>query len=219
MELYEAIYTRRDIREFRPDDVPDGVLHRILDAAHHAGSVGFMQPWNFTIVRSASTKQRIAQVYTRENQRAAENYSGPQKDLYESVTQNSIEQAPVGVAVTCDRDRNGPAVLGRNTMPETDLYSTCCAIQNLWLAARAENVGMCWVSILDPDEVKAILKIPDQIVLVAYLCLGYPEKFDDQPLLERRGWQTRTPLDELVFSEQWQTHWSYADSKPVSKPK
>jgi 5,6-dimethylbenzimidazole synthase len=178
-----------------------------------------MQPWNFVVIRFSETKRRIGKVYDRENRRAAENYSGQRKVLYESITRSAIEQAPVNIAVTCDRERNGPHVLGRNTMPETDLFSTCCAIQNLWLAARAEGVGMCWVSILDPDEVKTILRIPEEIVLVAYLCLGTPEKFDDQPLLERSGWQQRTPLDEVIFSEHWQNRWSIPDSKPTPRPK
>ena len=107
------------------------------------------------------------------------------------------------IAVTCDRDRKGPAVLGRNTMPETDLYSTCCAIQNLWLAARAEGIGVGWVSILDPESVKKTLAIPSEIVLVAYLCIGYPVQFDAQPMLETTGWETRTPLEELIFEESW----------------
>jgi 5,6-dimethylbenzimidazole synthase len=109
--------------------------------------------------------------------------------------------------VSGDRSRGGPAVLGRNTVPETDVYSTCCAIQNLWLAARAEGIGVGWVSILDPEAVKQALAIPTSVVLVAYLCLGYPIEFDDQPMLEKRGWGSRLPLAELVFEDSWNQKW------------
>jgi 5,6-dimethylbenzimidazole synthase len=177
VDLYTAIYTRRDVRSFRTDPVPDSLLIRILDAAHHAGSVGFMQPWNFVVVRSPDLKKRIFESFARENARAAENYAGERRSRYDSLKLAGILEAPVNLAVTCDRSRRGPAVLGRGTMPETDLYSTCCAIQNLWLAARAEGIGVGWVSILDPEAVKKLLEIPPPIVLVAYLCLGYPIQF------------------------------------------
>lgn len=207
MELYEAIYSRRDVREFTAAEVPDGVLLRILDAAHHAGSVGLMQPWNFIVIRSLETRRSVAESFAHENARAAANYSGERRRIYDSLTSNPILDSPVNIAVTCDRDRRAPHVLGRNTMPETDLYSTCCAIQNLWLAARAEGVGMCWMSILDPEVVKARLAIPAEVVLVGYLCLGYPVKFDDRPLLEQTGWEARTPLRDVLFSERWEQPW------------
>jgi 5,6-dimethylbenzimidazole synthase len=208
MDVYEAIYARRDVRHFRTDPLPDDSLLRILDAAHHAGSVGYMQPWSFVIVRSAEVKRRVYDSFFAENARAAEHYSGARRELYDSLKLAGIKEAPVGLAVTCDRDRGGPAVLGRNSVPETDLYSTCCAIQNLWLAARAEGIGVGWVSILDPDVVKQVLGIPPSVVLVAWLCLGYPVQFDDQPMLERAGWRSRQPLAELVFSETWNQKWT-----------
>ncbi len=208
MDVYEAIYARRDVRHFRTDPLPDESLLRILDAAHHAGSVGYMQPWSFVIVRSAEIKRRIYDSFAAENARAAGNYSGARRELYDSLKLEGILEAPVGIAVTCDRNRGGPAVLGRNSIPETDVYSTCCAIQNLWLAARAEGIGVGWVSILDPDVVKEVLHIPPPVVLVAWLCLGYPVQFDDQPLLERAGWRSRQPLADLVFSETWNQKWA-----------
>ena len=208
VDLYTAIYTRRDVRSFRTDPVPDSLLIRILDAAHHAGSVGFMQPWNFVVVRSPDLKKRVFDSFARENARAAENYAGERRSRYDSLKLAGILEAPVNLAVTCDRSRRGPAVLGRGTMPETDLYSTCCAIQNLWLAARAEGIGVGWVSILDPEAVKKLLEIPPPIVLVAYLCLGYPVQFEDRPMLEQAGWESRTPLDEVIFAESWNHKWS-----------
>ena len=203
MDLFEAIYRRRDVRDFGPDEIPRETLHKILDAAHHAGSVGMMQPWNFTVIRSQKTQSASADIVAEENNKAAENYTGEEREKYLSLHLEAIRSAPVNIAVTCDSTRGGPHVAGRNTMPETDLYSTCCAIQNLWLAARAEGVGMCWVSLLDPERVKQILEIPHEITLVGYLCLGIPETFDDRPHLEQQGWKTRTPLEEVVFYESW----------------
>jgi 5,6-dimethylbenzimidazole synthase len=208
VDLYTAIYSRRDVRHFRTDPVPDSLLLRILDAAHHAGSVGFMQPWNFVVVRSPDLKKKVHESFAKENARAAENHAGDRRSLYDSFKLAGILEAPVNLAVTCDRSRRGPAVLGRSTMPETDLYSTCCAIQNLWLAARAEGIGVGWVSILDPRAVKELLEIPPDIVLVAYLCLGYPVRFEDRPMLEQAGWESRTPLDEVIFAESWNHKWS-----------
>jgi 5,6-dimethylbenzimidazole synthase len=203
MNVYEAIRLRRDVRSFRPDPVPDEVLVRILDAAHHAGSVGFMQPWNFIVVRSIETRRKVFEIFDRENARAAENYSGDRRSLYDSLKLQGILDAPLNLVVTCDRGRGGPHVLGRTTIVDPDLYSTCCAIQNLWLAARAEGVGVGWVSIFEPAAVKSLLSIPDAVVLVGYLCLGYPVEFDDHPMLEKVGWSKRLALRELVFEDRW----------------
>ncbi len=201
--LYRVIESRRDVRAFRPDPVPEEALRRILGAAHHAPSVGLMQPWNFVVIRSAATKAEVKTLFLRENARAAANYAGPRAALYRSLKLEGIEEAPLNLCVTCDRTRAGPHVLGRNTILDTDLYSTCCAIQNLWLAARAEGIGVGWVSILDSDDLRRILAIPTHIVPVAYLCLGYAREFFDDPELERRGWASRLPLDSLVYGERW----------------
>lgn len=213
MELYEAIYSRRDVRRFQSEPIADDVLARILDAAHHAGSVGFMQPWNFIVIRSPDVRQQVHGMFTKENAKAAENYTGQRRELYDSLKLEGIREAPISVAVTCDRRRHGPVVLGKNSMPEMDLYSTCCAIQNMWLAARSEGIGLGWVSILNPALVKPLLGIPDDIVLVAWLCLGIPEQFDDRPMLETVGWEKRLPLHDVVFSERWQEPWISDSSK------
>lgn len=202
MNVYEAIYSRRDIRKFRPDPVPEDVLHRILDAAHHAGSVGFMQPWNFIVVRDLGLRRDVKTIFDRENARASENYSGERRALYLSLKLEGILEAALNVCVTCDRTRGGK-VLGRNTIIDTDLMSTCLAVQNLWLAARAEGVGVGWVSILDPLELSGLLRLPPHVVPVAYLTVGYPEEFPKTPLLESVGWRERLPLEELVFYEQY----------------
>lgn len=201
--IYDAIFTRRDVRRFRPDPVPNEVLYRVLEAAHHAPSVGFMQPWNFIVVRDHEVKTQVKQVFVEENTRAARRYRGQRRVLYDSLKLEGILEAPINLCITCDRSRFGPHVLGRNSMPETDLFSTCCAIQNLWLAARAEGIGVGWVSVLQADALRRILRIPKRVVPVAYLCLGYPETFLSKPELELVGWAPRLPLGKLVFLNRW----------------
>jgi 5,6-dimethylbenzimidazole synthase len=217
MNVYDAIYGRRDVRHFRPDPVPDDVLVRLLRAAHHAGSVGYMQPWNFLIIRSHGVRGQIHEVFARENRRAGEMFDGERATLYRSLKLQGILDAPLNLAVTCDRERKGPAVLGRHSVRDTDLYSTCCAVQNFWLAARAEGVGVGWVSILDIDEVKTILGIPPAVLLVAYLCVGYPQEFRDRPMLEEVGWESRTPLRDVVFEDAWNSRSSLFPSAAEEK--
>ena len=153
MDIYEAIYSRRDVRKFLKSPVDDALLYKILDAAHHAGSVGFMQPWNFIVVRSQETKNRVYESFLDSNTDGASRFTGERAELYKSLKLEGIREAPINIAVTCDHKRGGQHVLGRNTMAETDLYSTCCAIQNLWLASRAEGLGVGWVCIIDPEFV------------------------------------------------------------------
>lgn len=201
--FYRVIERRRDVRAFRPDPIPSETLYRILGAAHHAPSVGLMQPWNFIVIQDADTKARVKEIFLEENEKAAAHYSGPRANLYRSLKLEGIQEAPVNLCVTADRTRAGPNVLGRNTIVDTDLYSTCCAIENLWLAARVEGIGVGWVSILSHDGLRRVLAIPDHIVVVAYLCLGYAQEFFDEPELQRRRWASRVPLDELVYRERW----------------
>ncbi len=204
--VYRAIFERRDVRDkFLPTPIPDAVISRLLTAAHHAGSVGFMQPWNFVVVREAKTKRAVKRLFTQANDKAAAKYRGERGTLYRRLKLEGIEEAPVSLCVTCSRQRGGRHVLGRSTVPETDLYSTCCAIQNLWLAARAEGIGVGWVSILDHEALKLVLGIPRPIKVVAYLCLGYVSEFARRPDLEQAGWRRRLPLDRLVYHEQWGT--------------
>ncbi|HWC89086.1 MAG TPA: 5,6-dimethylbenzimidazole synthase, partial [Pirellulales bacterium] len=190
MDLYEAIYSRRDVRRFRSDPVPDDVLARLLDAAHHAGSVGFMQPWNFILIRQRETREQVRAMFDEASRAAAESYAGPRRQLYDSLKLEGILESALNLCVTCDRSRGGQ-VLGRHTIFDTDVYSTCCAVQNLWLAARAEGVGVGWVSILEPERLGRLLALPEAVLPVAYLCVGYPQEFDEQPMLERVGWRER----------------------------
>ncbi|MBI2384523.1 MAG: 5,6-dimethylbenzimidazole synthase [Elusimicrobia bacterium] len=202
MSAYEAIYRRRDIRKFRPDPVPADVLRRILDAAHHAGSVGFMQPWNFIVIRDRAVRESVNEVFQRENARASGQYAGDRAALYKSFKLEGIRESALNVCVTCDRTRGGQ-VLGRSTIIDTDLFSVCCAVQNLWLAARAEGVGVGWVSIIDNSDLARILGLPDHVVPVAYLCVGYPEEFPAEPMLATAGWRKRIPVDDLIFYDRY----------------
>jgi 5,6-dimethylbenzimidazole synthase len=203
--VYKAIMLRRDIRrQFEPEPIPRDVLVRILSAAHHAGSVGFMQPWDFILIEDRATRQKVLDGFIRERDRSAEFYEGQRKELYLSLKLEGILESALNLCVTCDRTRGGPHVLGRSTILETDLYSTCCAIQNLWLAARAEGIGVGWVSIVDPKELSSVLGLPDQIIPVAYLCMGYVREFPDSPDLQRAGWRQRVPLSELVHLNRWE---------------
>jgi nicotinate-nucleotide--dimethylbenzimidazole phosphoribosyltransferase len=201
--VYQAIYRRRDVRHFRPERIPADTLARILDAAHHAPSVGFMQPWTFIVISDQQTRRRVQDLYERERIAAAQFFDEPRRTQYLSFKLEGILDAPLNVCVTCDPTRAGATVLGRNSIPETDLYSTCCAIENLWLAARAEGIGVGWVSILKLPQLREILGIPHHVVPVAYLCLGYPTQFLEQPELESAGWRKRQPLGEIIHYETW----------------
>lgn len=202
--VYKAIHTRRDVRDqFLPEPIPDQQLLRILDAAHHAPSVGFMQPWNFIVIRDAARRQRVQQAFARANAEAALLFSGERQQLYRSLKLEGISKAPVNLCITCDRTRGGEVVLGRTHNPQMDIYSTVCAVQNLWLAARAEGIGVGWVSIFHDRDIRDILGIPDAIEIVAYLCLGFVDELHDEPELQKRGWRQRLPLEDLIFDEGW----------------
>ncbi len=200
--VYRAIYERRDIRNFRNDPIPDDALARIIQSAHHGPSVGFMQPWDFILIKDAQVRGRVKDLFQRERQAASCFFDEPRRSQYLSFKLEGILEAPVNVCVTCDPTR-ADEVLGRNSIPETDVYSTCCAIQNLWLAARCEGIGVGWVSILKPRQLHQILGIPAHILPVAYLCLGYPTEFYEQPELETAGWRERLPVDPLIHLDGW----------------
>jgi 5,6-dimethylbenzimidazole synthase len=201
--VYRAIHQRRDIRHFRPDPIPNSVLARLIQAAHHGPSVGFMQPWDFILIQDLARRKQVKELFERERQAAACFFDQPRRSHYLSLKLEGILDTPVNLCVTCDPTR-AEVVLGRNSMPETDVYSTCCAVQNLWLAARSEGIGVGWVSILKLPQLRQILGIPPHILPVAYLCLGYPVEFPPQPLLETVGWRNRLPLDQLVHYEGWE---------------
>lgn len=211
--VYRAIFSRRDVRsQFTARPVGDDVLERLLTAAHHAPSVGFMQPWNFIVIRSDAVKRQVQTAFSAANAEAAALFDPDRRPLYSALKLEGILQAPVSLCITCDRNRGGPVVLGRTHAPEMDLYSTVCAVQNLWLAARSEGIGVGWVSIFRDGALRDILRLPEGVVPVAWLCLGYVDELYDQPELQAKGWATRLPLDELVFRDIWgQSHASPAE--------
>ncbi len=201
--VYRAIFERRDIRRFRADPVPAAVLQRILEAAHHAPSVGFMQPWNFILIREPLVRERVHAAFLRANEEAKPLFPDERGALYASLKLEGILEAPLNICVTCDRDRFGPVVLGKTCQADMDLYSTVCAVQNLWLAARVEGVGVGWVSIIRSEELSQILELPGRVVPVAYLCVGYPQEFPAEPELETLGWLPRIAVSELIRHETW----------------
>lgn len=202
--VYKAIFTRRDVRrEFLSRDLDDAVLMRLLAAAHAAPSVGFMQPWSFIVIRDPSMKTAVQALFREANDEAAAMFEPDRRPLYSQLKFEGIRTAAVNLCITCDRDRAGPVVLGRTHMRDMDIFSTVCAVQNLWLAARAEEVGVGWVSIFHEAKLKQLLGIPERIVLVAYLCLGYVSHFAESPDLERAGWRERLPLPSLIHQERW----------------
>lgn len=202
--VYRAIHERRDVRgQFLPDPIPDEVLMRLLGAAHAAPSVGLMQPWNFIVIRSDAVRRDIRAAFDRANDEARAMFPPERQALYSQLKLQGITEAPVNLCITCDRTRGGAVVLGRTHDRDTDLYSTACAVQNLWLAARAEGIGVGWVSIIRDADLRAILNIPDHVVPVAYLCLGHVRELYDQPELQARGWAERHSLEQMIFHESW----------------
>ena len=203
--FYKAIYSRRDVRShFTSRSIKDDVLSRILNAAHHAPSVGFSQPWNFILIKDITTKKKIKDSFEEEKNRSSKLVEEPKRTKYLSFKLEGILESPINLCVTYDPSKFGPFVIGRSSIPEAGLYSVCCAIQNLWLAARTEGVGLGWVSILSNDTLKEVLELPEHVVPIAYLCLGYVDDFAQKPDLETAGWLPRLDLKDVVYFEKWQ---------------
>jgi len=202
--FYKAIYSRRDVRShFISKPIKNDVLSKILNAAHHAPSVGFSQPWNFILIKNMKTKKKIKASFDEEKNRSSQLVEEPKKSKYLSFKLEGILESPVNLCVTYDPTKFGPFVIGRSSIPEAGLYSVCCAIQNLWLSARTEGVGLGWVSILSNDTLKETLELPEHVIPVAYLCLGYVDNFAEKPDLEIKGWLPRLELKDVVFFEKW----------------
>ncbi|MGB0843220.1 MAG: 5,6-dimethylbenzimidazole synthase [Alphaproteobacteria bacterium] len=202
--LYDVILHRRDVRnEFLPNPIDEHVLRRILMAAHKAPSVGLSQPWRFILVRDPKTRGRVKQAFQRANEEAVKMFPEAQQSAYAALKLEGIEKAPLNICVVCDRSDLSEPILGNTHNPDMDLYSTVCAVQNLWLAARAEGVGVGWVSIYHDADLREILNLPDNVVIVAYLCVGYVEKLFDGPELAARGWASPVELDSVIMEETW----------------
>lgn len=201
--LSKIMHARRDVRgnRFSSQTVPQDAIEQILEAASCAPSVGFSQPWEFVMVNQPQTKQKVVDSFKQINQQAQARFSDEKQALYAKLKLEGIHEAPVNIAVFY-RPSKLP-VLGQSSMEETGRYSVVCAIQNMWLMARAMNIGLGWVSILDPNKVKSILNAPEDAELVAYLCLGYVKEFLDQPELEKLNWEKRKPIEQCVLMDSY----------------
>jgi len=197
--LHELFCWRRDVRRFRPDALPAGMLERLIEIACTAPSVGLSQPWRFVVVKDRVRRAAVLANFEAANAEALGAYSGERAQHYAALKLAGLREAPCHLAVFADRDTCVGHGLGRRTMPETAEYSAVAAIFSLWLAARAEGLGVGWVSILDPAAVAAALDIPAHWRFIGYFCIGYPEAADDCPELERAGWEQRRPAAESLL--------------------
>lgn len=203
-DLYDVISRRRDVRaEFTGAPLADGVLNRLLGAAHAAPSVGLSQPWDFIIVRDGDTRQAFQEHVETERQAYGRTLDGERRRLYDGIKIEGIRESTLGIVVTYHPGRGGPGVLGRNTIDDAGLYSVVAAIQNLWLAATAEGLGVGWVSFYREAFLQQLLDIPDGVRPVAWLCVGPVSVLHETPDLERRGWTHRRPLELAVHQERW----------------
>ncbi|KMN81452.1 5,6-dimethylbenzimidazole synthase [Chromobacterium alkanivorans] len=199
--IYRVIEQRRDMRHFLPDPVDPALLRRLLEAAHHAPSVGYMQPWRFIRIADRGLREEIGKLVDAERLRTADQLGERQAEFLRLKVEGIRDCGEVLVAALMDgRERH---VFGRRTLPEMDLASVACAIQNLWLAARAEGLGMGWVSLFDPVALAALLGMPEGAKPIAVLCLGHVAEFYAQPMLEQEKWASRQPLEQLVFEDRW----------------
>jgi 5,6-dimethylbenzimidazole synthase len=201
--IYRVIRERRDMRHFKPGVVDPQTLSRLLTAAHQAPSVGLMQPWRFIRITDAALRTAVYQLVMRERDLTAEALGEREAEFMRLKVEGVRECSELIVATLCDQRER--FVFGRRTLPEMDLASVACAIQNLWLAARAEGLGMGWVSMFDPDALRELLSIPADAKPIAILCIGYVEEFYKAPMLVKEGWAKERPLDELVMQNRWES--------------
>lgn len=201
--FYEVIGARRDIRRYRPDPVDNAIVERVLTAAHQAPSVGQSQPWRFVIVSDERIREQAAWMADRERLAQASQLDPAAARHLLDLQLEGIREAPLGVVVCCDRRSPAAGVLGRATFPDADLWSCACAIENLWLAARAEGLGVGWVTLLAPAELAALLALPSEVVPLGWLCLGWPDERPPEPGLQRAGWSKRQPLSDVVIRDRW----------------
>ena len=199
--VYKAIAERRDMRHFLPDPVDPEVLQNLLQAAHKAGSVGLMQPWRFIRITEQKLREKIHQLVEQERINTARAME-EREDEFMKLKVEGINECAELIVVALP-DKREQHIFGRRTLPEMDLASTACAIQNMWLAARAEGLGMGWVSLFEPVALAELLKMPIDSKPIAILCLGHVEEFYPQPMLELENWVKGKPLDEFVSENQW----------------
>ncbi|HWU66002.1 MAG TPA: 5,6-dimethylbenzimidazole synthase [Methylophilus sp.] len=206
--IYKVIAERRDMRHFLPTPIAPELLQKLLQAAHHAPSVGLMQPWRFIRISDTTLRQAIHALVDEERKHTAQaigEYENTARmaEFMRLKVEGILDCGELLVATLCDQREK--YIFGRRTLPEMDLASVSCAIQNLWLAARAEGIGMGWVSLFDPQKLAQLLGMPDGAKPVAILCLGYVNTFYKSPMLVEEGWSTEKPLSDMVMENGWQT--------------
>lgn len=201
--VYRTIYERRDMRHFLPDDVAPEILTRLLNAAHAAPSVGLMQPWRFIQITDATLRQKIHSLVEQERCLTAQALGEREDAFMRLKVEGILECHTLLVAALCDQREQ--YLFGRRTLPEMDVASLACAIQNMWLAARAEGIGLGWVSLFNPEDLKNLLKMPESSSPQAILCIGHVDKFYQKPMLEQENWATRRDLNNLIFENTWGT--------------
>jgi 5,6-dimethylbenzimidazole synthase len=202
--LYDVVHRRRDTRgEFTGAPIPPDALHRVLSAAHAAPSVGLSQPWDFVLVRDEGTRRAFRDHVQAERSLFTAQLEAERAELFSRIKIEGILESSLGIVVTYDPDRGSPAVLGRHAIADAGLYSVCLAIQNLWLAATAEGLGVGWVSFYQEDMLRRLLHIPAPLRPVAWLCVGPVAGLPDKPDLERHGWRNRMPLEDVMHHERY----------------
>ena len=211
--LDRILRSRRDIRRFRPDPVPEEVLTAILGAGHAAPSVGHSQPWRFIVVTDPSIRDHAAHLADRMRLEQAYQLTPDRGQRLLDLKLEGLREAPVGIVVACDRRTPAAGVLGRATFPDTDLWSCACAIENMWLTARAHGVGMGWVTLFDPADLGGLLGLPDGVETLGWLCLGWPDELPPEPGLQRHAWSAKQPLADVVLRDRWP-----AEHAPAAPP-
>ncbi|WP_408895864.1 5,6-dimethylbenzimidazole synthase [Nocardioides sp. R1-1] len=202
--LYDVIERRRDVRaEFTGAPVPDDVLERVLGAAHRAPSVGMSQPWDFVLVRDPALRRTFREHVTAERDAFAASLPPERRATFDRIKVEGICESSLGIVVTHSQARGGTHVLGRHAIADAGLYSTVLAIQNLWLAATAEGLGLGWVSFYREDFLRGLLEMPADVRPVAWLCLGSVSHLETVPDLERHGWRSRRPLADAIHHDRW----------------
>jgi nicotinate-nucleotide--dimethylbenzimidazole phosphoribosyltransferase len=201
--LHAVVAARRDVRRFRPDPVPAGVLRRVLEAGHQAPSVGHSQPWRFIVVTEQATIDRAARFADQERLRQADLLAPDRRARLLDLQLDGIREAPVGIVVACDRRAPAAGVLGRASFADADMWSCACAVQNMWLAARAAGLGLGWVTLFQPADLAELLHLPGGVETLGWLCLGWPDERPPEPGLQRHGWSRRLPLDDVIVAERW----------------
>ncbi|MET9628119.1 5,6-dimethylbenzimidazole synthase [Lentzea sp. NPDC006480] len=204
MNLYEVVHRRRDTRaEFSGEEIPPEVLRRVLTAAHAAPSVGLSQPWDFVLVRDESIRRAFRDHVQAERSVFAAELDQERAETFSRIKVEGVMESSLGIVVTYDPERGSPAVLGRHAIADAGLYSVCLAIQNLWLAATEEGLGVGWVSFYREDVLRRLLDIPTRVRPVAWLCVGPVRSLPDTPDLERHGWRNRMPLEDVLHYDSY----------------